>query len=102
MIASLSHTTPPHRTNHLANEAETAKAQVENKEGVNGNAYAVLDHTATAQNTHAGSQRPADEHNVDRYPRDPMQPQSRHEGSKDEGEESIANDADALRKGAAK
>ena len=84
----------------LADEAEAAQAQVEQDEGVDGDADPVLDDAAAAEDADTGRHRPGDEHQVDRDPGDLGQVQRGEQGGDDDREERVADDADALREGA--
>ena len=84
----------------LADEAETAQAQVEQDKGVDGDADPVLDDAAAAEDADAGGQRPGHQHKVDGDAGDRAEFQSREPRGDDQGEQGVAYDAHALREGA--
>lgn len=85
------------RSPRLADEAQAAQAQVEDKQGVYCKPDPVLHNTAAAEDADTGRHRPGDEHQVDRDPGDLWQVQRRQEGGDDDREECVPDDADALR-----
>lgn len=85
----------------LADEAEAAQAQVEQDEGVDGDADPVLDDAAAAEDADAGGQRPGHQHKVDGDTGDRAEFQSREPCGDDQGEQGVPYDAHALGEGAA-
>jgi hypothetical protein len=49
----------------LANKAQTAKTEIEDKQRVHCNGYSVLDNSAATENADTSSQRPADKDDID-------------------------------------
>ncbi len=84
-----------------ADEAETAQAQVEDEERVDGEPDPVLDDAAAAENADAGGHGPGHQDDVDGDAHDGGRVHGRQEGGDDEREERVADDADALSEGAA-
>lgn len=80
----------------LANKAQASQANVEYKEWVNCNADSVLDHATTAHDTDTGSKRPADQYDIDWYPRDSREMQCREKRCDDEWEECVSNNTHRL------
>ena len=80
----------------LADEAETAQAQVEQDKGVDGDADPVLDDAAAAQDADAGSEGPAYQHQVNGNARDDGNANGRQHRGDDKGEQCVADYGDGL------
>lgn len=55
---------------HSTNEAETTETNIEDKQGIDGNANPILDHARSTQDANPSSHGPRDEYSVDWYPHD--------------------------------
>jgi hypothetical protein len=56
----------------LADEAQAAKANIEDEERVDSEHDPVLDNATASQNTNTGGEGPRDQNDVDRYARNPV------------------------------
>lgn len=86
----------------LTNKAETSNRNVEHKEWVHGNAYSVPNNTWATQDTHSCRQRPSHEDEINGYSGDSRQSKRAEQGSDDEWEECVTDNADRLEERATK
>ncbi len=83
----------------LRNKAQATQAGIKQQQGENSNAYSVLDHPASTQDTDSRCCRPEHQEEVNWYPGHGWNIEDGEEGRDDEREECVADDTHALREG---